>query len=90
MMLWWDGGHMSAAGWIGMIVMIVFWVAVLVGVVFLVRYLATRPGGGSGQSPGSPAPGQGGSEALRILEERYARGEIDREEFLTRKADLTS
>jgi uncharacterized membrane protein len=31
-----------------------------------------------------------GSPALRILEERYARGDIDREEFLARKQDLTS
>jgi len=26
---------------------------------------------------------------MQILEERYARGEIDRDEFLKRKADLT-
>lgn len=39
---------------------------------------------GTEQAPGAPAR----SEALRILEERYARGDIGRDEFLERKADL--
>lgn len=33
--------------------------------------------------------GTPGHTALEILEARYARGEIDREEFLKRRADLT-
>ncbi len=97
MMWWWDGGHWAGWGWLGMVVMILFWVAVIVGIVYLVRALARRPGAGEGQQAQSGGPGaqtpaqaaQGKSEPLRILEERYARGEIDREEFLRRKADLT-
>jgi len=103
MMWWWDGGHWAGWGWIGIIVMVLFWVAVIVGIVYLVRALARRPGAGEGQqgpsgAAGAQTPGQasqagqasqGKSEPLRILEERYARGEIDREEFLQRKADLT-
>jgi putative membrane protein len=95
-MLWWDGGHMGSGGWIGMGFMIVLWIAVVIGIIYLVRYLAARSDPGRwqerppyGQAPGSQAPGQGVSSALRILEERYARGEIDQEEFLRRKADLT-
>jgi putative membrane protein len=97
MMWWWDGGTWGGWGWIGMVVMILFWVAVVVGVVYLVRAVARRPGAGEGQQgpvggPGSQAPppaGQSRPDPLRILEERYAKGEIDREEFLQRKADLT-
>lgn len=97
MMWWWGGDHMGAAGWIGMAFMILFWVAVVIGVIYLVRYLAVRPGADrwhgrppEWREPSSFGPGQGKSDALRILEERYARGDIEQEEFQRRKADLTS
>jgi uncharacterized membrane protein len=53
---------------------------VVAALAFLVYRLLSRPGGGAwtGNS----------SMALRELELRYARGEIDREEFLQRRADL--
>ena len=38
--------------------------------------------------PGSPPPSPARSEALAILEVRYARGEIQRDEYLQKKADL--
>jgi putative membrane protein len=53
------------------------WVAFWVGVVFLI-VRAVRRGGGPPQ----------GSSALRVLEERYARGEIDRDEFFERRRVL--
>jgi putative membrane protein len=93
MMWWWGDGHMGAAGWVGLAFMILFWIAVIVGLVFLFRYLFSRPyrdwhnyppADYHGAGPGAPPR----SDAMRILEERYARGEIDREEFLQRKADL--
>jgi putative membrane protein len=51
-----------------------FWILVIAGIVALVR--STGGGGGS-------------DSALRILEERYARGEVSREEFLERRSVLT-
>lgn len=82
----WDGGF-GMGGWIfGSIMMLVVVALVVVGIVLLVRGLAgrhDRDGAGYPQTPG----GASGS-ALQILEERYARGEIDQEEFLRRKADL--
>ncbi len=98
-MMWWWGhdNHMGATGWVGMAFMILFWIAVVVGIVYLIRYLVARPGADRWRERptewgerGAPGPGQGKSDALRILEERYARGEIDQEEFQRRKADLTS
>jgi uncharacterized membrane protein len=54
---------------------ITLWLLVIALVVFLLRGVRTT-GGDSGEGP------------VRVLEERYARGEITREEFLERRAVL--
>ncbi len=59
--------------------MILWWVLIIVAVVVLVRWLS-----GTGAGGGRPA----GDSALAILRERYARGEIGKEEFESRKRDL--
>ncbi len=56
-----------------------FWGLVIAGIVVLVRYLAgSRQGGG-------PAAGSGRSSAEEILAERFARGEIDQDEYTRRR-----
>jgi putative membrane protein len=69
-------------GWFGMLFMLLFWVLVIVGIVFMVRWLVRNTGnrGHSGISTGS--------QALEILKERFARGEISRDEFESMKKDI--
>ncbi len=64
-------------GWVWMLTWLLFLVALVVGIVFLVRALTDR-----GRSAKSSAIG--------ILEERFARGEIDPDEFEERKRTLQS
>ncbi len=72
----WNGG---SGMWImGPIMMLLFLAALVAIVVLIARALS-----GHGQAHGTPAPQE--SSALRILEERFARGEIDEEEFRKRK-----
>ncbi len=72
-------GHMMGGGWIfGPIMMILFIAAIVVVVVLIVRWL-----GGTGGGPGAKP-----KAALDILEERFARGEIDKEEFEARRQAL--
>jgi len=68
-------------GWFGMVIMLVFWVLVIVGLVYLIKWLA-RSSRGEAQVP------RAGSNALEILKERYARGEIEKAEFEEKKRDL--
>lgn len=90
-MMWNDGWGMGAGGVIWIVIMLAVLALIVVGVVLLIRGLSGRQEYGQagytqGPPPGSPGP----TSALQILEERYARGDIDQEEFLKRKADLTS
>ena len=59
--------------------MILFWILIVVGVVLLVKWFA-------GQSSADKGPRE--RTPLEILRERYARGEIDREEFEQKRRDL--
>ncbi|MGH7332997.1 MAG: SHOCT domain-containing protein [Candidatus Rokuibacteriota bacterium] len=78
---WWWGVH--PMGWMWgawgiamMLMMLVFWGLVIAGVVLGVRWLA-RQGGTSHQD-----------EAIETLRRRYAKGEIDRDEFEAKRRDL--
>jgi putative membrane protein len=79
----WDwGGHPMWGMWgawgVGMLlVMLTFWVLVVVGLIALVRWLVTQ-----GRETRTDT-------ALEILRQRYARGEINKDEFDAKKRDLT-
>ena len=79
-MMWWGDGW-GGASWAWFSVMhILWWVLVIAGIVALIRLAM-----GSGNRGGRHADE---SRALDILRERYARGEIEREEYEERKRVL--
>jgi putative membrane protein len=80
-MMFWYGSGMGGWGYaVTTIAMVVFWAAVIYGIVALIRH-AGRSGPPSGEPALLPAP-------ERLLAERFARGEIDEEEYQQRLAGL--
>jgi putative membrane protein len=75
-----DGyGHMIWGGGMGVLgglMMLAFWGGIIALIIFVVRRLSDSPNGANG------------GDALQILRDRFARGEIDEEEFERRKAVL--
>lgn len=90
-------GHAAWPGILMAVGMGIFWIAVIVLVVWLVREYAGRRAVRSAAAPvATPIAGATYHQAatpvetpMQILERRYATGEIDRDEFLRRKEDLT-
>jgi putative membrane protein len=69
--------HMS--WWVpgfGWVFMALFWVLVILAIVALAKWLSSNRNGGSTRRP------------LDILQERYARGEITREQYEQMRRDL--
>ena len=64
----------------GILIMVLFWGLLIAGIAWLVK-IAVVSGGGAGSN---------GGNAMDILERRFARGEITREEFKQMKKDLQS
>ncbi len=89
--MWGHGSYMGfmgdwgGSGWtgaFGMFFGLIFLVVVVAAVIWFMR---------SGRGPGRDAAIVGHqSSGLAILEERYARGEIDRDEYLKKKHDLAA
>jgi len=78
----WGPGMMGYGiiGWFHPILMLIFWGAVIVAIIFLIRRLAQSSKGGTAF--------KSEDTALEILKKRYARGEINKEEFEQKKQDL--
>ncbi len=76
-------GDWGGWGWgpgFGWIFMILFWAMIILGIVALAKWLL------SAGSPGSSASQQ----PLDILKQRYARGEITRDQYEQMRRDLES
>jgi len=82
--MWGDMGNMTgwggAWGFFGALHMLLWWVLIILGIVVLVKWLV-----GARRDARTPS-----DRALEILRERYARGEIDKDEFDKRKNDLAA
>lgn len=77
----WD--HMSGYGWGWMLFggfhFIAFWLLIILAIAALIKWLS----GGSFEGPAASS-----KSALGILKERYARGEISREDYERMRMDL--
>lgn len=83
----WGNGMGGAGGAIMVVIMLAVLALIVVGIILLVRGISRHDHAEPGR-PQGPPPGPGSRSALQVLEERYARGEIQREEFQQRKQDL--
>lgn len=79
------GWGMHPMGWMGgmwgigmMFMMLLFWFLVIAGLILAVRWFLS-----------DQKERRGSDSALEILRQRYARGEINQEEFETKKKDLS-
>lgn len=68
-------------GGMWMFFQLLFWILVVVGIVLLIVWLVRQPG--------RYERGRGEESALDILKKRYARGEINKEEYERMKKDLS-
>jgi putative membrane protein len=78
--MWWYGDHGGWGGWVLMsLAMLAFWSLLIAAIVVIVKAWrgdgAANPGGSTTKS----------EDALVVLDRRFARGEIDADEYAARR-----
>ena len=76
------GGMMDGFGGFGMFFGFIFMLLFFVGSVFLIVWIVRQ------LAPGGTSLTSSGSNALEILKERFAKGEISKDEFAEMKKEL--
>jgi putative membrane protein len=79
--------RMYGAEWAGPIFFLLVVALLVVGAILVARTIVNRPTATHAPPPSAAGPSDG---PLRILEERFARGEIDEDEFRRRRDILRS
>ena len=77
-MMW--GWPMMGFGGFGMIFGFIFFIAIVIGVILLIVWLVRRPG--------CSITNKTSARSLEILKERYAKGELTKEQYESMKKDL--
>jgi len=82
-MMYWYGDHMSGWGYaLGLVSIALFWGALILVIILAVRYLGRDRHEGYPAQP--PAAASQPPTAEQLLAERFARGEIDADEYRQR------
>ena len=79
------GGGFGALAILGAIVGLVFWGLLIAGLILGIRWLIRQNSQDRYTPPAAPAA----EDPLEVLRHRYARGEIDEEEFERRRKTLS-
>lgn len=77
------GGYYGGMGWIVIILGFIFFIAIIVGIILLIVWLAKR-------ATHSVSEPKTNTKALDVLKERYAKGELTKEQYEDIKKDLLS
>jgi putative membrane protein len=86
-MMYWDGGW-GWGSWVAMGLMMVLFFGLLAAVVVVLSRPRERRDELPAARPSAPPPAE--DQALRILDARFASGEIDQEEYRARRELLAS